>query len=130
MYDKIRICKDHLVISKIPFISENNIDLKTVKFVEIYGKSIIPPLVLSIFLLAAQLILFSLGKTAITIQGISIIFLINVPVIIFLVIAILRSKYSTMKITFYEYDKSLVLHFISRSQGESTTKEINKIMKK
>ena len=130
MYSRIRISKDHLVISKMPFISEKNIDLENVKSVEMYGKSVIPPLVLSIFLLVAQLILFSLGKMSITIQGISIIFLINIPVIICLIIAILRSKYSTMKIISYEYDKSLVLHFISRSQGESTAKEIHKIMNK
>jgi hypothetical protein len=130
MYSRIRISKDHVIVSKIPFISENNIDLASVKSVEVYGKSIIPPLVLSIFLLIAQLILFSLGKMSITIQGISIIFMINIPVIICLIVAILRSKYSTMKITSYEYDTSLVLHFISRSQGESIAKEIHKIMNK
>lgn len=130
MHSRIRISKDHLVISKIPFISEIYFDLKNVKSVEIYGKSVIPPLVFSIFLLAAQSILFSFGKMDFAIEGISIIFLINILVIICLINAILRSKYSTMKITSSEYDNSLVLHFISRSKGESTAKEINKIMNK
>lgn len=130
MHSRIRISKDNLVISKIPFISEIYIDLKNVKSVEIYGKSIIPPLVFSIFLLVAQSILFSFGKMRISIEGISIIYLINIPVIICLIIAILRSKYSTIKITSSEYDDSLVLHFMSRSNGESIAKEIHEIMNK
>lgn len=130
MHSRIKISKDHLVISKIPFISEKYISLKNTESVEIYGKSVIPPLVFSIFLLAAQLILFSLGKMNIAIKGISIMFIINIPIIICLIIAILRSKFSTMKITSSDYDKSLMLHFVSRSKAESMTKEAYKIMNK
>jgi len=114
----------------MPFISKIRVDVKNVKSIELYGKSVIPPLVFSIFLLIAQSILFFFGKMNITIEGISIIFLINIPVILCLFIAILRSKYSTMKISSSEYDKSLVLHFISRSKGEIAAKEIHKIMNK
>ncbi|TRO61459.1 hypothetical protein [[Eubacterium] cellulosolvens] len=130
MYSRIRITKDVLVISKIPFISKKCIDIKNVKSIELYGKSVIPPLVLSIFLLIAQSILFFFGKMSIAIEGISIIFLINIPVILCLIIAILRSKYSTMRISSSEQDDSVVLHFISRSKGALTTKEIHKIMNK
>ena len=128
MYSRIRISKDHLVISKIPFISQKYIDLKNVNSLEIYGKSVIPPLVFSIFLLATQSILFSFGKMNMAIEGISIIFLINIPVIICLIVAILRVRYSTIKITSSKYGKPLVLHFISRPKGESISKEIHKIM--
>ncbi|WP_455278445.1 hypothetical protein [[Eubacterium] cellulosolvens] len=130
MHSRIKISKDHLVISKTPFISEKYISLKNIESVEIYGKSVIPPLVFSIFLLAAQLILFSLGKMNTAIKGISIMFIINIPIIICLIIAILRSKFSTMKITSSDYDKSLMLHFVSRSKAESMTKEAYKIMNK
>jgi hypothetical protein len=130
MYSRIKISKNDLVISKIPIISKIHIDIKKVKSIELYGKSVIPPLVVSIFLLIAQSILFFFGKMNTTIEGISIIFLINIPVIFCLTIAILRSKYSTMKIFSSEYDDSLVLHFISKSKGESTAKEIHKIMNK
>jgi hypothetical protein len=130
MYSRIRISKDDLVISKIPFISKIRINIKNVKSIELYGKSVIPPLVFSIFLLISQSILFFFGKMNTTIEGISIIFLINIPVILCLIIAILRSKYSTMRIFSSEYDDSLVLHFISRSKGESTAKKIHKIMNK
>ncbi len=130
MYSRIRISKDDLVISKIPFISKIYIDIKNVNSIELYGKSVIPPLVFSIFLLIAQSIMFFFGKMGITIEGISIIFLINIPIILCLIIAIIRSKCSTMKISCSECDDSLVLHFISRSKGESTAKEIHKIMNK
>ena len=130
MYSKIKISKGHLVILKIPLTSEKKIDLKNIKSVEIYGKTIIPPLVLSIFLLTAQLILFSFDKMFIKIQGISIIVLINIPIIICLIVAIIRSKYSTIKITSYEDNKSLVLHFMPKSKGESIAKQIYGIMNK
>jgi hypothetical protein len=130
MYSKIKISKGHLVILKMPLTTEKIIDLKNIKSVEIYGKNVIPPLVLSIFLLSAQLILFSSGKMFIKIQGIPIIVLINIPIIICLIVAIIRSKYSTMKITSYEHNKSLVLHFIPRSKGELIAKQIYEIMNK
>ena len=130
MYSRIKISKDDLIISKIPFISKIRINIKNVKSIEFYGKSVIPPLIFSIFLLISQSILFFFGKMNTTIEGISIMFLINIPVILCLINAILRSKYSTMKISSPEYDGSLVLHFISRSKGESTAKEIHKIMNK
>lgn len=130
MYSRIKIAKDDLVISKIPFISKIRINIKNIKSIELYGKSVIPPLVFSIFLLIAQSFLFFFGKMNATIEGISIIFLINIPVILCLIIAILRSKYTTMKISSSEHDNSLVFHFISRSKGETTTKEIHKIMNK
>jgi hypothetical protein len=130
MHSRIKISKDHLVISKIPFISEKHISINNIESMEIYGKSVIPPLVFSIFLLAAQLTLFFLGKMNIAIKGISIIFLINIPIIICLIIAILRSKFITMKITSSDYDKSLMLHFVSRPKAESTTKEAYKVINK
>jgi hypothetical protein len=128
MYSRIKILKDKLVISKIPFITKKSVDIENVKSIEIYGKSVIPPLVFSIFLLIAQSIMFFFGNMSITIEGISIIFLINIPIILCLIIAILRSKYSTMRISCSEFDNSIVLHFISRSKGESTAKEIHKVM--
>jgi ABC-type molybdate transport system permease subunit len=130
MYSRIKIAKDDLIISKILFISKIRINIKNITSIELYGKSVIPPLVFSIFLLIAQSFLFFFGKMNATIEGISIIFLINIPVIFCLIIAILRSKYTTMKISSSEHDDSLVLHFISRSKGETTAKEIHKIMNK
>ncbi len=106
------------------FALDQTILLKDVRFVEVYGKSIVPPLVITIFLAAAQAFLLATAK--LMSPGLSLPIL-NIPIILCILLALIRARYVTLRITM-EGRERLQLHFVSRPSGEKLVNEIQTII--
>ena len=108
------------------FAVDQTIPLKDVRFVEVYGKSIVPPLVIAVFLTAAQASLLATAK--LLSPGLSLLML-NIPIILCILLALIRARYVTLRITM-EGRERLQLHFVSRPSGEKLVNEIQNIINK
>jgi len=119
MFYKVKTMSHEMIVRS--FLRERRISYREIKSVEVYSKSMIPPLVTSILLTAAQLaIFFSLkGVDPINIiiehYGRSILIIFNIFLITSLALAFARVKMATLKITLLRSDESLKLHYLPRS---------------
>ncbi|MBS7626021.1 hypothetical protein KEJ51_03115 [Candidatus Bathyarchaeota archaeon] len=103
------------------FLKYRIINYGEVKSVEVYSKSMIPPLVTSILLTVTQLAIFfglkEIDPLNIIIEhhGRSILIICNILIITSLALAFTRVKMATLKITLIGSDEPLKLHYVLRS---------------
>lgn len=132
MYHRFKIQQTGLMTIARPFVPDQTILLKDIRFVEVYGKSIVPPLVIAISLTAAQAILLATGKftmsPGLVSNGLPLPIL-NIPIILCILLALIRARYVTLKITVEGKERLLHLHFVSRTSGEKLVNEFQTIIK-
>lgn len=121
MCQRFKIQPAGLMTIERPFLPDQTIRLNEIRLVEVHGKSIVPPLVIAIFLVAAQAILLT-TVTSISFPGFASDGLpapvLNIPIIICILLALIRARYITLKITMEGEGRLLQLHFMSRLSGE------------
>ena len=130
-YPKLRVCDKNLIIEGLLF-SSRTIRLEDVQSIEVYTKSIVPPLVISIFLLVLQATLFYITRD---LHAIDTIFFrdfallsLNIPIMLCVATAILRSKLVTLKITLQDMTRPLIIRLVSRSAGEQAVKHVQSVI--
>lgn len=119
MFYKVKRMAHKMVVRS--FLKDRIINYVEVKSVEVYSKSMIPPLVTSILLAVTQLAIFfglkDIGPLSIIIEhyGRSILIICNILIIISLALAFTRVKMATLKITLIGSNESFKLHYVPRS---------------
>lgn len=130
MQSKVIIRGDGLATIGIPFQSRT-IRLRDIQSVEVYGKSIVPPLVSAIFISVAQILFLALRgiMPALCIPDlINLILLIfNVPVLLCILLAFFRARCVTLRIYFQSSDTPLAMRFVPRSVAESFVDEYSRL---
>jgi len=124
MYHRLKIRQTGLMTIERLFAPDQTILLRDIRFVEVYGKSIVPPLVIAIFLTATQAFLFATAK--LMSPGL-LLPILSIPIVLCIVLALIRARYVTLKITMEEKER-LQLHFVSRPSGEKLVNEIQTII--
>jgi hypothetical protein len=131
MYQRFKINENGIVMIRRPFTADKRLLLKDIRFVEVHGKSIVPPLVISVFLIALQAILTTIVRLKAPLQFVVTdlpLPILYVLTVICILHAIIRSRYVTLKIAVDSSDKWLSLHFVSRTLGERFANEIETLI--
>jgi len=132
MYYRMEIDKEGLVVIERPLFESIRIRFDEISSLEIYCKSIVPPLVSATFILIAQGILLSAGRGLITLISMPyssqlILTALNMPPILCILAALVRVKYVTLRICFQVGDRPLVLHYVLRSVGEKFVRQYSRV---
>jgi hypothetical protein len=132
MYYRMEIDKEGLVVIERPLFESIRIRFDEISSLEIYCKSIVPPLVSATFILIAQGILLSAGRGLITLISMPyssqlILTALNMPPILCILAALVRVKYVTLRICFQVGDRPLVLHYVLRSVGEKFVSQYSRV---
>jgi len=122
MNSKVVIREDGLATIGIPLQSQT-IRLKDVQSVEVYSKSIVPPLVSAIFISVSQMLILALRGVApipATPDFVNFTLLIfNVPVLLCILLAFFRARFVTLRISLQSGDRPLAMRFVPRSVAEN-----------
>jgi hypothetical protein len=132
MYYRMEIDKEGLVVIERPLFESIRVRFDEISSLEIYCKSIVPPLVSATFILIAQGILLSAGRGLITLISMPyssqlILTALNMPPILCILAALVRVKYVTLRICFQVGDRPLVLHYVLRSVGEKFVRQYSRV---
>ena len=132
MYCRMEIEKEGLVVIERPLFKSKRIRFDEISSLEIYCKSIVPPLVSATFILIAQAIFLTAGRGLITLISIPsssqlILTALNMPTILCILIALVRVKYATLRISFQMGDRPLVMHYVPRSSGAKFARQYSRV---
>jgi len=124
--------KEGLVVIERPLFKSKRIRFDEISSLEIYCKSIVPPLVSATFILIAQAILLTVGRGLITLISMPhsnqlILTALNMPTILCILVALVRVKYVTLRICFQMGDRPLVMHYVLRSVGEKFVRQYSRV---
>jgi len=133
MCRKLRVNQKDLAITGWPFSADRAIPLANIQSVEVYGKSIVPPIVTAIFLLAGQTVLLTLINNITPVAHILfsnqlVLLSVNALVVLCVLLALFRVRCVTLQVTLQK-KKPLVLHFVSRAAGENIVEYVQHAMK-
>ncbi|MEM3018472.1 MAG: hypothetical protein QXO25_06295 [Candidatus Bathyarchaeia archaeon] len=120
------------MVVRRPFTRDRRLLLKDIRFVEVHGKSIVPPLVISVFLIALQVALTSIVRLKAILWFLAIdlpLPILCILTVICILQAIIRARYVTLKVAVDSGGEWLSLHFISRTLGERFANEIETLIK-
>jgi hypothetical protein len=126
----MEIDKEGLVVIERPLFKSKRIRFDEISSLEIYCKSIVPPLVSATFILISQAILFTAGRGLIISVPYSsqlILTALNMPTILCILVALVRVRYVTLRICFQLGDQPLVLHYVLRSVGEKFVRQYSRV---
>jgi len=134
MPHKFRIYESDLLTIESTLTPRRTIFLRDIHSVEVYGKSIVPPLVTAIFILIIQAILFTTARNVVSLIDVQdlnhfTLLVLNTPILLCLLLALLRAKCVTVRISLRSKDRPSVLRFVPRSVGEKVVKDIQNMMK-
>jgi hypothetical protein len=126
MRSKVIIRGDGLATIGIPLQSQT-IRLRDIQSVEVYSKSIVPPLVSAIFISVAQIFFLAVrgAMPVLCTPDLSnlILLIFNVPVLLCILLAFFRARCVTLRISFQSSDRPLAMRFVPRSVAESFVAE-------
>lgn len=131
---KLRVIQSDLVVTGGPFSASRTIPLADIRSVEVYRESIVPPLVVAIFILAGQAVLLTIVKDTVPLSYLLlsnplVLITMNAIVILCILLASLRVMYVTFQVALQE-KQPLILHFVSRAAAEEVADYVQHMMKK
>ncbi|MBS7623036.1 hypothetical protein KEJ39_05100 [Candidatus Bathyarchaeota archaeon] len=132
MYQRFKIHENGLVTIRRLFGPERRLLLNDIRFVEVHGKSIVPPLVISVFLVALQVVLATLVRLKASLWFLAVdspLPILYVLTMVCILHVLIRARYVTLKIAVDSSGKLLNLHFVSRTTGGRFASEIETLIK-